>query len=104
MRKRRIFAFLVLTLVVMSAGIGARWSTNACFAQTQSDSTSLSCPKCKGSMESGLVRDYFSLNSADCYQSKWSEGLPKVFGRHDSAKKILTYRCTQCGYLESYAR
>jgi hypothetical protein len=109
MRNRSIISLLVSAFVGWTIGSGLLFSVNASNGQSidpqQSASTSLTCPKCKGTMESGLIRDYFSLNSVDCYPSKWSTGLPKVFGHSHMAEiKIEAHRCIQCGYLESYAK
>lgn len=68
---------------------------------------SIECPKCRGRMEEGFIkdRDYGSVHA-----SKWVEGAPeksfwtgtKISGKHQV--QVTTYRCTSCGYLESYAR
>lgn len=67
---------------------------------------SLTCPKCGSSMAAGFVPDqvygYFDVG-------KWVAGSPeksiwtglKMRGRDQI--KIVTYRCSRCGYLESYA-
>lgn len=65
-----------------------------------------SCPKCQGSMAEGYTLDVSQSRSV----SKWIEGPPeksmwtglKISGRanHD----IQTWRCTRCGFLESYAK
>ena len=64
------------------------------------------CPKCSGRMENGFVIDY---THGATLQSQWAEGEPvrsfwtglKLKGKEKH--KISTYRCTKCGYLESYA-
>ena len=65
------------------------------------------CGKCAGAMEQG-----FLLEAADggVVPPEWIEGpmersfwtLVKVKGRR--RHKVTTYRCTACGYLESYAK
>ena len=68
----------------------------------------LKCPKCKGAMEEGFIADM--TQQARVKPSKWVEGQPvKSFweGTKISDKEkveIATYRCTGCGYLESYAK
>lgn len=67
----------------------------------------LTCPKCGRAMEAGYVLDYTHGAMA---QSSWVEGAPersfwtglKIKG-HEKLP-VTTYRCTHCGYLESYAR
>jgi hypothetical protein len=57
-------------------------------------------------METGLIIDYTHGAST---QTEWMEGEPKhsfwtglqIRGRARHA--VVTYRCTRCGFLESYA-
>ncbi len=68
----------------------------------------LECPRCRGSMEQGIIMDkqHYGLPGAP----EWLEGPPersiwtglKMKGRE--VLSVLTYRCERCGYLESYAR
>ena len=65
-----------------------------------------SCGKCKSSMEEGFVLDRGHGNAKNVAQ--WIEGAPqrawyglKTKGHETHA--IRTWRCTRCGYLESYA-
>jgi formate-dependent nitrite reductase cytochrome c552 subunit len=66
-----------------------------------------SCPKCKGAMEEGFIKDE---GYGTVHAGKWVEGPPeksfwtgtKTHGRNQV--QVLTYRCADCGYLESYAR
>jgi hypothetical protein len=67
-----------------------------------------SCTKCNGSMEEGFIPD---LGDKSVLQtSDWYEGLPerpRWFGRLKTSGKrrflVRSYRCTRCGYIESYA-
>ena len=69
--------------------------------------TGSACPKCRSNMEEGFVKDEAH---GVVHASKWVAGPPeKSFwtGTKTRGKKqveILTYRCSNCGYLESYAR
>jgi predicted nucleic-acid-binding Zn-ribbon protein len=69
-------------------------------------SRSLSCPRCGGSMEQGFIVDE---GYGKKLVSAWIAGEPqKSFwaGLRVSARErveVATYRCRQCGYLESYA-
>ena len=64
------------------------------------------CSKCGGRMEEGFVLDQ---TYGACLTSKWIEGRPikafltgiKIRGR--TAREIQSFRCTICGFLESYA-
>ncbi len=59
------------------------------------------CPKCQGPMQEGFI---FSFRP-----SRWIAGSPepslwtviKISGKEQHP--IQSYRCTSCGYLESYA-
>jgi predicted nucleic-acid-binding Zn-ribbon protein len=65
------------------------------------------CPKCRSKMEEGFVKDE---GYGVVHASKWVEGPPeksfwtgtKTSGRNQV--QVTTYRCTSCGYLESYAK
>ena len=64
------------------------------------------CAKCGHMMEAGFVLDRAHGGVA---QSSWVEGAPapsmwtglKLKGHQ--LVPVTTYRCTRCGYLESYA-
>jgi hypothetical protein len=66
-----------------------------------------SCPKCNRAMERGYVAD---TGYGQILQTSWTAGIPvprKFVGgvkwRAQDARPIVTYRCTGCGFLESYA-
>lgn len=66
----------------------------------------LRCPRCAGAFEPGLVIDQgYGVK----VQSQWRAGEPTAsfwLGQrlgHGDPYPITTYRCTGCGYLESYA-
>lgn len=58
-------------------------------------------------MQLGFIPDYY--HEYGVTPAKWVEGEPeKSFWTgakvpKGKAHKVVTYRCTQCGYLESYA-
>ena len=64
------------------------------------------CSKCQSSMEPGFTVDHTYGGFAP---SEWASGEPrysiwtgmKMDGR--TRHNVVTYRCTRCGYLESYA-
>jgi rubredoxin len=65
------------------------------------------CPKCQRAMEKGYIAD---LSYGACMQSAWTPGEPvprRFFAgikwRRSDNTPIVTFRCTSCGYLESYA-
>lgn len=62
------------------------------------------CAKCDGEMEVGYIPDY----RPSIKPSFWVKGLPKKsfwtgIVEPDRLTPIITFRCTNCGYLESYA-
>lgn len=65
------------------------------------------CVKCGGSMEEGFVIDHGDYGSQSV--AKWQGGAPRKsfwtgIKEGDPQVDIATFRCTRCGYLESYAR
>lgn len=68
----------------------------------------LNCPRCDGEMQEGFLLDRGDLEMR--HPSVWVAGAPekslwlgtKIEGR--PSFQISSYRCTSCGYLESYAR
>lgn len=65
------------------------------------------CSKCSGQMLEGLVVDF---NYSGVLRSMWVEDqAEKSVGTGttmDGKKKVktITYRCSNCGYLDSYAK
>ena len=66
------------------------------------------CPKCAAAMEPGFIIDK-GVPNGSVSAPEWAEGVPKtsfwsglkLSGRERHA--VTTFRCTACGYLESYA-
>ncbi len=75
----------------------------------------LKCAKCQGSMEEGFMPEYAHPT---LLVTRWYPGAPKeaeirVLGmkvvewldlRESGMRVVSTYRCVNCGYLESYAK
>jgi hypothetical protein len=63
------------------------------------------CAKCGGEMELGVIPDY--VGRGGIMEPEWAAGKPisSFFGIQVSGRRhnVRTYRCTECGYLESYA-
>lgn len=65
------------------------------------------CPKCSSEMEAGCLAD--CVGGRAFVQGNWLEGAPEPsfwYGIKTKGKarlNVTTYRCTSCGYLESYA-
>jgi len=63
------------------------------------------CPKCQSKMENGFVLDCAKRNLV----SHWVAGPPQQdywlggVKAPAAALEITTYRCSDCGFLESYA-
>src|SRR5271170_6266458 len=64
-----------------------------------------SCSKCGGRLEKGFILDHTGASYA--HRSSWTPGDPKktFWSGLDitNAVPVDTFRCTSCGYLESYA-
>jgi predicted nucleic-acid-binding Zn-ribbon protein len=64
------------------------------------------CPKCKGTMEQGFILDHTYGARLISY---WAAGSPEKSiwtGTKLPKQKLIpvgTFRCANCGYLESYA-
>jgi hypothetical protein len=68
----------------------------------------LKCLRCSSTMEPGFILDRSSINDMPVKNvSEWVEGTPQEgfwTGLKTEVKlKVATYRCSGCGYLESYA-
>jgi len=56
------------------------------------------CPKCGGEMEEGKL----NARGLVCFVSAEAKGIP-LFNKN-KVKFNVTYRCKNCGFLESYAK
>ncbi len=71
------------------------------------DTETSRCPKCAGEMVQGFIVDRTDVGVA---VSSWFEGAPKSsFWSGTKAPDVNripigTFRCSACGFLESYAR
>ena len=97
----------VLSIVALAFIGGMRLTliTSAAQAQdaAQSESAAMTCPKCKGQMESGYVRDYYSENSMT--PAQWSPvGEKQHFFSQGKRTTMTATRCSNCGYVELYAK
>lgn len=70
--------------------------------------STLDCPKCMGKMEDGFILEL--ANQVSSAATEWVAGAPEssflTFGIKTSGRQrwpIQSFRCTSCGYLESYA-
>lgn len=64
------------------------------------------CPKCRVAMEEGFIID--QADGGATVVSEWVGGRPdkRWWGLKTGDREkleVTTYRCTGCGYLESYA-
>jgi hypothetical protein len=68
--------------------------------------STIRCPKCTADMVQGFIVDW---TQGGHLVSNWVEGAPEKSWRGTSAPAdkctpVGTFRCSQCGFLESYAR
>ena len=68
----------------------------------------IQCPKCNGVMVQGFIADF--QGSKFCRVSNWVEGAPgksrwfgTVLAPAEKCIPVGTFRCSVCGFLESYA-
>ena len=68
----------------------------------------IQCPKCNGVMVQGFISDYWASHS--CRVSNWVLGAPgkaswfrSVLAPAENCIPVGTFRCSVCGFLESYA-
>ena len=84
-------------------------SSNSFSGGSSMSTESIRCPKCNGVMVQGFIADF--QGSKFCRVSNWVEGAPGKptwFGTcvPAPAEKCIpvgTFRCSVCGFLESYA-
>ena len=74
------------------------------------------CPNCNKSMEHGFIPDFsFHSDAHSVLQAMWHPGDPEdrhflgvktgmVKMEKSQAREIVSYRCPDCGLLESYAK
>ena len=66
------------------------------------------CPKCNREMAQGFIVDFHA--GGQRLVSNWVEGAPEKSFWHrtdapaDRSVPVGTFRCSACGFLESYAR
>ena len=66
------------------------------------------CPKCIGEMVQGFVVDHYGGGKR--LVSNWVEGAPEKSFWHrthvpeDKCVPVGAFRCSECGFLECYAR
>jgi hypothetical protein len=62
----------------------------------------MKCVKCGGEMEQGVTFGAYNQ------QIGWAKSINRLLalfiGGLVDARKMVTHRCTSCGYLESYAK
>ncbi len=103
---------MILTgpMVLLEPGVGKPERTKGCcldcyfpFMQPPK------CPKCAAEMEPGFVIDKGMPGSGSSSIPEWADGVPErsiwtaVKLRGHERHPVSTFRCSRCGYLESYA-
>ncbi len=74
------------------------------------ENKNINCSKCSGNMEKGFIADYtYGSSDSTIVQNRWVEGEYKTnwtgAAKLKDQKKFImtTFRCVNCGYLESFA-
>ena len=82
-------------------------SSNSLSSGLSMSTKAIRCPKCNGDMVQGFV---FEIDGALRKVDTWVEGAPQKswFWSAEVPKEkcvpVGTFRCSACGFLESYAR
>jgi len=61
------------------------------------------CPKCQGEMTKGVLVDYTYAEFSKKPQV-WAEDVSMGGFLAERPIKIVSYRCSNCGFLENYAK
>ena len=111
-RWSKILSVICLVMIVTSITVDARSSkAKSSLAQANTDSPemlALKCPKCQNQMEHGYLLDTQGYN-ANRTDTLWVQGpvvkqhFPNTDLETKVTKHVVAYRCTNCGFLESYA-
>jgi hypothetical protein len=105
-RNRQGILLAAVALAGVTVGVALPGSINASHAQgtEQSEPSLTTCPKCKGAMEPGVFLDNWSENSI--MQAEFAKKVPRLIPLMPmpKMKKIMAYCCTNCGFMEVYAR
>ena len=68
--------------------------------------TNSDCPKCRGRMEEGWMVDqgYGAIHQPSFVPGKPDKKWWGIKVNKKAMVKIVTMRCTRCGFLENYAK
>lgn len=64
----------------------------------------MKCPKCQNEMEEGIALPTNAFNVGMGVGLSWGTGVNKLTASIKNRRDATTYRCKNCGYLESYAK
>jgi hypothetical protein len=65
--------------------------------------TTITCTECGGACEEGFIAD---VTYGGIVLPKWATKIKGslIFTRLENSRNVITYRCTNCGALKSYAK
>lgn len=91
---------------ILSAMPGDAKSADTKAVEAEFQAMHLNCPKCHGDMEFGMPDDYFALGANSWDQAYWSASRmgKSPFAKSPLQRRIYSFRCVNCGYLESYSK
>jgi hypothetical protein len=92
--------------LIFTAMPGAAESRSEKEIQSEFKALQLTCPKCNKAMEYGFPDDYYEGGGNSWDQAYWSAtSMGKLpFSKSPPQLRICSFRCVNCGYLESYAK
>ena len=84
-------------------------SSNSPSGGSGMNTEAIRCPKCNGEMLQGFIADWYGGSTRRV--SNWVEGAPEKSDfwtvtrvPEEKCVPVGTFRCSVCGFLESYAR
>jgi DNA-directed RNA polymerase subunit M/transcription elongation factor TFIIS len=96
----------IATATISDAKHQSKAELEAANAEASNKAAQLKCPKCQGAMEVGYALENQGWSYPFTYTS-WVAGPIKGSYSTAEAKPMLpirSFRCTNCGYLEMYAK
>jgi hypothetical protein len=108
-------SILFVAIILATAFLGRLPLQKSAFRNEEEKVKTPHCPDCKCEMEVGFIPDFsYGTSSHSVLQTLWHPGDPesrKFLGFHtgnvkveqSEARKIVSFRCPECGLLRSYA-
>ncbi|PWU00059.1 MAG: hypothetical protein C5B53_04565 [Candidatus Melainabacteria bacterium] len=83
--------------VILTASVAVRSPSIRVMGLDPQTRAAFKCPKCGSDMEAG------TLLSGGSYRCSWLRGPFRTWRNSEDVLTTMSFRCKECGYLESYA-